>query len=142
MNRALRDRGSTTLEVVVIGPALLALLALVIAAGRVALAGQSVQTAAAQAARDTSLERAPGAGAATGRDTARRVLDGQGLHCTSTEIDVDATGLALPVGRPGAVTVEVACRVRLSDVGLPGLPGSKTLRASASMPTDPWTARP
>lgn len=149
MNGVVRDRGSTTLEVVVIGPALLALLALVIAAGRVALAGQSVPTAAAEAARDTrhatrdtSLQRAPGAGAANGQDTARRVLDGQGLHCMSTEIVVDATDLALPVGRPGAVTVEVACRVQLSDVGLPRMPGTKTLRASSSMPIDPWTARP
>jgi hypothetical protein len=108
----------------------------------VALAGQVVQTAAAQAARDATLQRTPTAGAATGRETAQRALDGQGLRCTPADVAVDATDLALPIGRPGAVTVDVECRVRLSDVGLPGLPGSKLLRASATMPTDPWTARP
>lgn len=142
MHHVGRERGSTTLEAVVIAPALLAVVALVIMAGRVAVAGQSVQTAAAQAARDVSLQRTPAAGAAIGRDTAHRVLDGQGLACASTEIDVDASDLALPVGRSGAVSVEVVCRVALSNVALPGLPGSKVLRASTTMPTDPWTARP
>lgn len=135
------ERGSTSLELVVIAPALLALMALVIVAGRVALAGQSVQTAAAQAARDSTLERTPAAGTAAARDTARRVLADQDLSCATTHVDVDATDLALRVGQPGAVTVDVICQVRLSDVGLPGLPGSKTLRATATMPTDPWTAR-
>ena len=142
MIKLARDRGSTTLEVVVIGPALLALLALVISAGRVAIAGQSVQTAAAQAARDTTLARTPAAGAAAGRETAARILTDQGLDCSPSRVDVHAADLALPVGQPGAVTVEVVCRVRLADVGVPGLPGSRTLRATATMPTDPWTARP
>ncbi len=136
------DRGSSSLELVVIAPALLALTFLVIAAGRVALAGQSVQSAAAQAARDASLARTPATAAAAGRDTAARVLAGQGLDCATRTIDVDASDLTLPVGRPGAVTVDVECRVRLSDLALPGLPGSKVLQASASSPTDPWTAKP
>jgi Flp pilus assembly protein TadG len=135
-------RGSTTLEVVVVAPALLALAALVIGAGRVALAGQTVQTAAAQAARDATLERSPSAGSATARATAARVLREQDLACTTTSVDVDARDLAQPVGQSGEVTVEVACRVRLSDLAVPGLPGAKVLRATATMPTDPWTARP
>lgn len=135
------DRGSATLELVVITPALLALIGLIVAAGRVALAEQSVQTAAAQAARDATLTRSVTAGKNAAEDTAGRVLAGQGLSCTTTSVGVDADDLRLPVGRPGAVTVQVACTVRLSDVGLPMLPGAKTLKASATMPTDPWVAR-
>ena len=113
-----------------------------IAAGRIALAEQSVQSAAWQAARDTTLERTPAAGAAAGRDTAARILASENLTCVETGVDVEAAALALPVGRSGEVTVEVTCRVRLSDLGLPALPGSRTLRASATTATDPWTARP
>jgi TadE-like protein len=135
------DRGSASLELVVIAPALLLLAALIVGAGRVALAGQTVQTAAAQAARDATLARTASAGATAARDTARRVLARQGLECAPDTIDVDARDLGLPIGRRGAVSVVVTCRVELSDVGLPGLPGSRTLHASATMPTDPWTAR-
>ena len=137
-----QDRGSTSLELVVIAPALLALAALVIAAGRIALAEQSVQSAAWQAARDTTLQRTPAAGAVAGRNTAARILTSENLSCVETGVAVDAAALALPVGRSGAVAVEVTCRVRLSDLGLPGLLGSKTLRATATTASDPWTARP
>ena len=138
---AARDRGSASLELVVIAPALLALAALIVASGRVALAGQSVETAAAQAARDATLTRTVTAGKAAATDTAARVLAAQGLHCSATDVDVDADDLRLPIGRPGAVQVQIACTVRLSDVGLPGVPGTKTLHASATVPTDPWTAK-
>ena len=44
------------------------------------------------------------------------------------------------VGRKSAVavvTVAVACTVDLSDIGVAGLPGSRTLRDSATSPLDP-----
>ena len=134
------ERGSLSLELAVIGPALLALIALVIGAGRIALAEQVVQQAAAQAARDTALARSPGAGVDAGRDTAERVLAAQGVHCTSQDVTVRAGALSAPVGQPGTVSVEVACTVRLSDLAV-GLPGTKTLRSSADMPINRFEAR-
>ena len=38
---------------------------------------------------------------------------------------------------PPAVTVAVACTVDLSDIGVAGLPGSRTLRDTATSPLDP-----
>ena len=136
------DTGSTTLELAVITPALLLLIGLVVGAGRIALAEQSVQQAAHQAARDTSLARTPAAGVAAGRTTAARVLADQGLDCTSQATDVAAAALGYPVGQPGTVTVEVTCRVSLADLVVPGLSGARTLRATTIMPLDPFVARP
>ncbi len=134
------ERGSMSLELAVIAPALLVLIGLIVGAGRVALGEQAVQQAAAQAARDVTLSRTPEAGAAAGRDTAERVLAGQGLHCTSSSTSVSAAALGYPPGTPGTVTVSVTCRVELSDLMVPGLPGGKTLQAEVSMPTNPYVS--
>jgi Flp pilus assembly protein TadG len=136
------ERGSITLEVAVIAPALLLLVGLVVGAGRIALAEQAVQTAAAQAARDTSLARTPAAGVTAGRSTAARVLAGQGLDCTSSSTSVTAAALGYPPGTPGTVTVTTTCRVALGDLLVPGFPGSKTLIATSSMPRDRFVAAP
>jgi Flp pilus assembly protein TadG len=137
---AAAERGSITLEVAVVAPALLLLVGLVVGAGRIALAEQAVQQAAAQAARDTSLARTPSAGVTAGRATAARVLAGQGLDCTSASTTVSAAALGYPPGQPGTVTVTTTCRVRLSDLVVPGFPGGRTLSAEASMPRDRYVA--
>jgi hypothetical protein len=141
MNRPvpLRQRGSLSLELVVLAPALLALLALVIAGGRAALASQAVAQAAAQAARDATQQAGPAAAAAAARARAATVLAGQGLHCPP-EVSVDAAALAAPPGIPGAVEVTVACTVDWGDLGLPGL-GGHTLHATGRAPIDTWTSR-
>ena len=51
------DRGSATIEMAVLAPALLALLGLVILAGRISAAGSAVEQAAASAARAASIAR-------------------------------------------------------------------------------------
>ena len=43
---------------------------------------------------------------------------------------------------PDTVTVTTTCRVRLSDLVVPGFPGGRTLSAEASMPVDVFTAAP
>jgi hypothetical protein len=40
------------------------------------------------------------------------------------------------------VKVDVACVVRLSDIGLPGLPGNRTLTDEATSPLDPFRSAP
>jgi hypothetical protein len=54
-----RDGGNVTLEAVVLTPALLMFIALIIAAGRVTLAGGSIEAAARDAARQASIARDP-----------------------------------------------------------------------------------
>jgi Flp pilus assembly protein TadG len=132
--------GSLTLELVILAPAILFILALVIAGGRVVIADQAVTQAASQAARDASLQPTPTAATATARSRADSVLDGQGLGCSPQAVTVNAAALAAPAGQPGNVSVTVRCTVKWSDLGVPG-PGTRTLSATGTAPVDTWTAK-
>ncbi len=138
--RARGERGSLSLELVVLAPAILAVLALVIAGGRAAIASQAVAQAAAQAARDATLHPSAAAAAAAAATRADSVLAGQGLDCAPRTVTVDAAALAAPPGAPGTVAVTVECTVTWTDLGIPG-PGTRTLRATGRAPVDTWTAR-
>jgi Flp pilus assembly protein TadG len=130
-----------TLEFVVVAPALLALLGLLVMAGRVAIASNSVESAADEAARSASISRTASGARAEAEDGARRSLAEQGLQCSSVEVDVDTAGFAVPVGLPAQVHATVTCVVRLSDLALPGFPGSRTVTATAVSPLDTYRER-
>jgi Flp pilus assembly protein TadG len=135
------DRGAVTLEFVVVAPALLALLGLLVMAGRVAIASNSVESAADEAARSASIARTATGARAAAADGARRSLDEQGLQCSSVQVDVDTGGFGVPVGVPAQVRATVTCVVRLSDLALPGFPGSRTVSATAVSPLDTYRER-
>ncbi|WP_166850883.1 TadE/TadG family type IV pilus assembly protein [Isoptericola sp. BMS4] len=135
-----RERGSTSLELAVLAPALLVLLALIVVAGRVAVAHQAVDGAAAQAARAASLERTPGAAADRAHAVAAATLDNSGLHCTGTSVAVDTGGFAAPVGTPASVTATVTCTVDLSGLPVPGV-GPQTITKTASSALDTYRER-
>jgi len=90
------------IEAVIGVPAFMLFVALIVFAGRVAIAHQGVQSAAADAARSASIARTQG-----GAQTA------------------------------GTVT----CDVNLSDLFLPGVPGSKAITATMSSPLDTYRER-
>lgn len=136
-----RDQGSATLEVVVLAPALLLLLSVLIAGARVRIAETSVDEAAGVAARAASLARSAGVADADALSAARAVLDRQGLSCSSTSVEVQTGAFSSPVGSPAQVTVRVSCTVPLSDLAIPGLPGSRTLAANASSALDTYRDR-
>jgi Flp pilus assembly protein TadG len=135
------DRGALSLEAVILFPVLILVLLLVIAFGRIGSAGNAVDTAARNAARAASLERTGGAASSAGSQMARSVLDQQGLQCTSTSISVSTGGFSAQIGEPASTTATVTCVVRLSDIGLPGLPGSKTLTSSFTSSIDSYRQR-
>ena len=104
------------------------------------VAHQSVQSAAADAARSASIARTQG-GAQTAGDTAAATsLTNQHVNCTATTVSVDTTGFASPVGTPAKITATVTCHVNLSDL-LPGVPGSKVITAAMSSPLDTYRER-
>jgi Flp pilus assembly protein TadG len=135
------DRGSASLEFVVLAPALLALIGLLIVGGRVAIANNSVEQAADEAARSASISRTAAGARAAATDGARRALGEQGLRCSSVDVDVDTSGFAVPVGVPAQVSATVTCVVRLADVAVPGFPGSRTVTATAVSPLDTYRER-
>ncbi|TDC48677.1 pilus assembly protein TadE [Jiangella ureilytica] len=132
-------RGSATLELAVLVPGLLLLIALVALAGRFAVADGAVDQAAAEAARAASLQRTPSAGLDAASQVAHASLTGQGLSCLRTEIDADVSGLRAPPGRRGQITVTVRCPLRVAD--LPMSVPAITLTATAVSPVDTYRER-
>lgn len=136
-----RDRGSYALETAVLAPVVIGLLLLMIAFGRVTSAAGSVDGAARAAARAASLERDAGTAQASGQAAADRSLQGEGVTCRASSVTVDTSGYALDIGQEATVTATIACTADLSDIGLPGLPGSKTLTASWTSSIDTYRGR-
>jgi Flp pilus assembly protein TadG len=124
-----------------VAPALLAILALTVLAGRVVLTGGTVEQAAAAGARAASLTRGPSAATAAADSAVRRSIDEQHLHCAVVTVTVDTSGYAVRLGQPASVTVEASCQVRLAELALPGLPGRRILTARAVSPLDPYRGR-
>lgn len=135
------DGGSVSLELVILGPGLLLFIAVVIFGGRVALAGQSVDQAASEAARTASIARTGAEADSTAGASAQAVLAQQGLQCQTLTVSVDTSGFARPAGTPATVTTTVSCVVNLADLSIPGIPGSRTVTASASSPIDTYRQR-
>jgi len=134
------DDGNAALELVVLAPVILFLLGLLIAAGRTSIAQGSVDAAARDAARQASIARTPGAAQAAALASARSALAQDSIDCAPV-VTVNLSGFGVPVGLPAQVSARVVCRVALSDLLVPGMPGSRTLSASFTSPLDPFRAR-
>lgn len=142
MNTHPREEGSASVEVAVLTPLLLAVLVVVIAAGRVVTAHHALEHAATTAARAASLARTPSGAHSAATSTGLQVLGEQHLACTDLTQDLDTSGLATRAGTTGVVTVGLRCSVSLADLtGLSGLPGGIPLRAEFSSPVDPFRGR-
>ena len=122
------ERGSMSVEMVVLAPVLLMVVLIAVAGGRYVSAEGMTQAAARDAARAASMERS----AATARAAADDALDA----AQTASGDCSATTSTASFGRGGSVDVEVRCRVGLSDLGLVFLPGATTISARATAPVD------
>ncbi len=141
MSAAVGERGSVSVELALLAPALLLLLSFAVLAGRTQIAEGAVQEAARAAAREASLARdAPTAAALAGAQ-AEGTLDAQNLRCQRTTIEVDTAGFQAPAGQPGDVSVSITCVVGMADLLAPGLPGSVTVEASFTSPVDAYRER-
>ncbi|MGY0541404.1 TadE/TadG family type IV pilus assembly protein [Nocardioides sp. YJ-D4] len=135
------ERGSAAIEAAIGLPAFILFVGLIIAGGRLALADQALQSAAADAARAASIARsASEADTSAGREAAAS-LNNQKLDCRSIQVVVDTSGFHVPTGQPADVTVTLSCRVDLADLSVPGVPGSRLIRASMTSPIDTWRER-
>lgn len=139
------DAGSAALELVVLAPVLLVLIALVIAAGRTSIAQSSVDAAARDAARQASIALNPYAAQQAALASARAALHRDGLDCVAENVHVDtggvSSGFGLAPGTPATVSATVSCTVPLSDLFLPGLPGFHTMSSTFYSPLDVYRAR-
>lgn len=136
------ERGvSTTVEVVLLVPALILALGTMVAGGRYWYARTTVERAAASAARAATLQRSTSAADSAARLVARTELDSAGVTCRSHEVRTDVSGFAVPVGQPADVRVTVTCAVPFGDLAVPGWPGTLLISDSASSVLDRYRER-
>jgi Flp pilus assembly protein TadG len=139
--RTQNERGSASVEAVIVVPAFLLLIGLLILGGRTAITQQAVQAAAADAARAASIARTASVARSAASSAAHGSLTNQNLDCVTTTVTVDVAAFGTPVGTPGQVTATVTCGLRLDDLGLPGVTGTKTITATMSSPLDTYRGR-
>ena len=127
------DRGSATVELVLLTPLLIVMLLFVVALGRVASARQEVDAAARDAARAAANARSSTGAQTAGEDAAHAALSQQSVTCRDLQVQIRDDFHA-----GGVVTARIECTVALGDlVGL-GVPGSRTITASFVAPVDQY----
>lgn len=133
------QRGSASVELAIIAPVLLALIALIVMGGRYAMASAAITGVAGAAARDASLARNPAAARAAAVSTASATLADQNLHCQGAPtVRVDTSGFAARPGTPASVVVDLTCVVVVNGLFVPGLPSTRTLHERAVSPLDSY----
>ncbi|MFZ0160281.1 MAG: TadE family protein [Kineosporiaceae bacterium] len=136
-----RDDGSATVETAIVIPSFMLFFALVAFGGRLAIAHQAVQSAAADAARAASIERTQSSAQSAATSAATTSLTNQQVRCTSSSVALDVAGFSAPVGTPASVSATVTCTVSVSDLAFPGLSGTTTVTATMTSPIDTYRAR-
>jgi Flp pilus assembly protein TadG len=141
--RSRGERGAATLEIAILTPAIMLVIAFVVLAGRYANANGDVLGAARDAARAASLEDSQGAAEGAAVAAVQRALETDGYRCiggaqTSVPLYVAP---ALGSTEPGRVRVRVSCRVTFADLGMPLLPGARTITEDSLEVIDVYRSR-
>ncbi|TDB84234.1 pilus assembly protein [Actinomadura sp. KC216] len=135
-----QDAGNAAIEVAVLAPLFIAFLAGLLVVMRVQQGGAVVAQAAADAARHASIARTASQAHADATSSALTTLRDRGLHCAPT-VRLDLSGFYRPAGQAGTVAAHVTCVIRLTDIALPGMPGSRTVTKTHRSPIDIYRAR-
>ncbi|MGF0118783.1 TadE/TadG family type IV pilus assembly protein [Promicromonospora sp. Marseille-Q5078] len=139
--QAARERGSMSVELVILLPVLLLCLAAIGLGARIWTANLAVNSAATEAARTASIARTQPEAIRMATDGATATLANQDVGCLSTTVDVDTSGFAAPAGTPASVTARVTCVVNLAGLDLPGIPTRKTVTSTVTSPLDTYRER-
>ena len=125
------ERGSLSLELCLLIPVLLLVVAFIAGAAMLVGARSDLDDAAWEAARSASLSRSGADAAFAARQAVERRLASERWACGSQTVNVDTSRF-----EPGGmVAVEVSCTVRLAEAGL-FLPGATHLRSRAAEPLE------
>ncbi|WP_170180868.1 TadE/TadG family type IV pilus assembly protein [Actinomadura pelletieri] len=127
------------METAILAPVFLTFLAGLLVVMRVTHGSAVVAQAAADAARQASIARTARQARAEAHASAMYTLRDRGLRCMPS-VHLDLSGFNRPVGQPATVSAQVTCVIQLSDVGLPGMPGTRTVTKIHRSPIDPYRA--
>lgn len=135
------DRGSASVEAAIAVPAFALFVGLIIFGGRTVVVRHSVESAAADAARSASILRVEADAKKAAKDAAVINLANQGINCLRVDVDINTHQFSHAVGTPAQVDVTVSCLLDLSDLSVPGVPGTRTISATMTSPIDTWRER-
>jgi Flp pilus assembly protein TadG len=133
VSRWFRERGSATIELVLLAPLFGLLLAVVILVGRVQEGRAEVESASRGAARTISMARDANRGVARAEADAREVLDVGGPYCQTMTFDPTVLG--------DRVTVAITCQVDLREASVLPVPGAFAVTGTASEVIDRFRER-
>jgi len=128
------DRGSLTVELVVLTPVLVVVALATLVFGRVSEARQQVVESSRAGAEAAAVLPTVGTAQWVAAINAVINLIGRSHTCATVTVTTDTSHFVAG----GSLTVHVACQVHLSDIGFPGMPGSTVVRATATAPLDPY----
>ncbi|MFT4264110.1 MAG: pilus assembly protein [Nocardioides sp.] len=135
------ERGSAAVEAAVGVPAFVLFIGLIIFGGRTATTHSAVESAAADAARTASIARNATDGKAEAKSAAQSSLANQDIHCLTVTVTIDVSDFAKTVGQAGSVSATVECLLDLGDLSVPGIPGSRLIKATSTSPLDTFRER-
>ncbi len=131
-----RDEGSIVVELAVLMPALFVLALVVLVFGRTTETRQLVTEASRAGAQAAAVLPTASSAEAGAADMAVVSIFGRDHTCAGAQVTTDTSHFYAG----GSVSVTVTCVVSLSDLSVPGVPGSETIRATATAPIDPYRA--
>lgn len=135
------ERGSATVELLVLSVLLMTLFAFGVAAGRWAEAKIAIDDAASSAAIAAAQSPTWSVGEQRATQAAATVLASHGITCVNGGAEV--TSPESSFAPRGVVSIQVTCAVSSADVAFPGIPGSVTVSGSSSSPIEAYrVARP
>jgi len=130
--------GSMTAELVILAPLVVLFALMAVGLGRIEQARQELSDAAHAGAEAASLVPTAAQASQAATDATSPAVAGQPHVCAHPGVSTDISSFQ----RGGAVRVTVVCHVELSDLLVPGLPGSITLSSTQGEPVDPYRATP
>lgn len=136
------ERGSLSVELVVMAPGLVLLLLLVAAGGKVVEVQGHIDGAARDAARAASIARSAGQAGQWALQAARADL--RAGWCERGSVAASVTGYpvtAVPAGPGREVMVVVSCDVNMGPFSLLGFPAMKVFTSRAVAPLDEFVCR-
>ncbi|WP_312881228.1 TadE family protein [Actinomadura alba] len=128
------SRGSMALELALLTPVLIAFMMLMVGVGRMVEAQSQIDGAARDGARAASVGRTRGDAVAFADRASRETLKTRDWCQGGPRVGPDLSEWA----PGGQVTVTVTCDVDLGGMTLIGLPGSKTMTGTATVPLDTY----
>jgi len=129
-----RQRGSITVELIVLTPVIVMFVLVTLAFGRYELAREQVVSAARAGAEAASVVPFVGDAQSAALAAADPVVANHSPSCTQLSVAAD-TQYFVP---GGFVRVVVSCQITFADLLVPGMPGQTSIQAEVSAPIDPF----